>query len=225
VIPSLIAFLFASVSSVVQEWSLAEFCWSTWLAGLVYSWACVASAAAQAVWAVRDGAQGLTRWVPPLARFSPTLLFGAITAALVLIALLALKLYSSLFGFYGLFLSVYAEMEPVSLFGRNGFINSDFFTPVTYLLMKYWPMALSTLIAATPGLLREYPWKRIAIPFGSEVLRMHVMVIALPLLSLLSWALFGAAYQRVVIVLLIGIFFLLQRSSHGRLMQARRPVV
>lgn len=209
----LFGFLFTAVFSVADEWSLPEFCWSTWLAGLVYSWACVATAAIHVVWGARDGAWRLTQWVPALTRIPPPVLFGSISVGVVFIALLAMHLYGMLFGFYGLFLSVYAEMEPHSLFGRNGFINSDFFTPVTYLLTSYWPMALSTLVAAAPGLLRANAWKRIVVPIRSEALRMHVMVIALPLISVLAWAVVGDDYQRVVIVALIAIFFLMQRVS------------
>lgn len=34
-------FVLAAWFAVVQEWSLPEFCWATWLGGLLYAWLCV----------------------------------------------------------------------------------------------------------------------------------------------------------------------------------------
>lgn len=78
-----------------------------------------------------------------------------------MIALLAFRIFSYIFGFYGLFLSVIAEMEPLSFFGRNNFINSDFFTPVMYLLKCFWLMTLGVLITQCEDFFRENPWQRI----------------------------------------------------------------
>jgi hypothetical protein len=131
-----------------------------------------------------------------------------------LVGLLALQIYSYLFGFYGLFLSVFAEMEPLSLFGRNGFINSDFYTPVSYLLVHFWPMAVGALIANWEDfILHESSWRGIFLPFDREILRMHIMTLALPFFSLTAWALFGDAYQPATIVLLMGILYLLPRKG------------
>ena len=41
------------------------------------------------------------------------------------VSLVAFRIYNLIFAFYGIFFSVFAEMDPVSLFGANGFINSD----------------------------------------------------------------------------------------------------
>ncbi|MBK8127247.1 MAG: hypothetical protein IPK56_11285 [Elusimicrobia bacterium] len=94
-----------------QQWSLQEFCWSTWLAALVFSWACVATAGLN----IDDGAT--TR--PALEeRFPPEgLARGGVRA--MLLAALALGAAAAAFGFTGscfpstgCFLSVFAEMEP-----------------------------------------------------------------------------------------------------------------
>jgi hypothetical protein len=104
-------------------------------------------------------------------------------------------------------------MEPHSLFGRNGFINSDFFTPVTYLAENLWPMILATLIANADDFLQKKPWERILFPFKSNtILHIHIMTIALPFLMMIAWALFKEAYQQLTIVLLIGIFYLLPKK-------------
>ena len=105
-------------------------------------------------------------------------------------------------------------MEPLSLFGRNGFINSDCFTPVTYLAQGLWLMIVATLIANVDDFLQKKPWERILFPFKSNtILRIHVMTIALPFLMMIAWALFKEAYQPFTIVLLIGIFYLLPKKQ------------
>lgn len=206
----LIGFGLTSQFAVNQQWSLQEFCWSTWLAGLVYSWTCVIAAAIQVLLTARREKGGYETAVPYLRSVPPNVFIPGIALATVFTGVLVLYLYSYLFGFYGIFLSVFAEMEPHSLFGRNGFINSDFFTPVTYLIESSWPMVIGTLIANAEDFLQKNTWKQIIMPFqNNEILRIHILVVALPVLTLIAWALFKTAYQPVTMVLLIGIFFLL----------------
>ena len=210
---SLIAFGLTSYLAVTQQWSVQEFCWSVWLAGLFYSWTCVITAAIQILLTARTEKGNYEKTIPFLRSLSPNVFFMGIILAVVLIGWIALYLYSYLFSFYGLFLYVFAEMEPYSLFGRNGFINSDFFTPVTYLAGNFWPMIIGTLIANTDEFMKKTPWKRILLPFQSnEILRIHIMTVAMPFLMLIAWALFKPAYQQLTIVLLIGIFYLLPKK-------------
>lgn len=211
----LIGFGLASAFAVTQQWSLQEFCWSTWLAGLVYSWTCVITAAIQILLTSRREKGIYETAVPFLRSVSPHVFLFGIVLCTVLIGLIVLYLYSYLFAFYGIFLSVFAEMEPHSLFGRNGFINSDFFTPVSYLIGSSWPMVIGTLIANADDFLQKNTWKRILLPFQSnEILRIHILTLALPFVTLIAWALFKTAYQPVIMVLLIGIFYLLQKKRH-----------
>ena len=152
--------------------------------------------------------------LPFVKSVSPAVFVPAIIPVSLLVGFIALYAYSWLFSFYGLFLSVFAAMQPLTLFGPNGFINSDFFTPVTYLADKYWPMIAATLFAAAGDFLRNDPWERLVLPFKyKEILRIHVMVLVMPFLMLLTWALFKDDYQPLTIVLLIGIFFLIPRRQ------------
>ena len=137
---NLIAFGLTSYLAVTQQWSVQELCWSVWLAGLFYSWTCVITAAIQILLTARTQKEYYDTAVPFIKRISPEVFALVIIPVTLLVGLIALYLYCCLFSFYGLFLSVFAEMEPHSLFGRNGFINSDFFTPVTYLAQSLWPM-------------------------------------------------------------------------------------
>ena len=219
-----VGFGLVSVFAVGQGWSLPEFCWGVWLAGLVYSWGCVAAAAVAIILSARSTKPAYEVRLPFLKRLYPGAFLLMMTGISVSAGLLGFHLYGVLFGFYGLFLSVFAEMDPVSLFGRNGFINSDFYTPLIYLLDRFWPLAAAALIADWTDFFSKNPWKRIVLPFQSEILRIHIMVLALPFLSLLAWALFRGAYQPVTIVLLLGLFFLLpKKANKGKFKNSNPP--
>lgn len=210
---SLVGFIVAAAFAVVQEWSLPEFCWSTWLAGLVYAWVCVLTGCLQILLTARTSKAEYDRRVPFLRQITPTAFLLALSVLMPLIGWLAFRIYEFFFGFYGLFLSVFSEMEPLELFGRDGFINSDFYTPVVYLLVLFWPMTLGVVIANWRDLFRKDPWKRVLLPFQKEILRIHILVLALPFFALLAWALFGEAYQSITIVLLMGLFYLLPKRA------------
>jgi hypothetical protein len=206
-------FVLTSWLAVVQQWSVQEFCWSVWLSGLFYSWTCVIAAAIQIMLTSGTHKDDYDVEVPFIKNISPEVFALAIIPAALLAGFVALYIYCWIFSFYGLFLSVFAEMQPLTLFGRNGFINSDFFTPVTYLARSLWPMILVTLIAKADDFVQKNPWQRIVFPFKSrEILRIHIMTIALPFLMMITWALLKDAYQQLTIILLIGIFYLLPKK-------------
>lgn len=183
------------------------------MAGIFYSWACIAAACLQIILTARSAKPAYDERIPFLGGISPTVFLLIMTAISVAVGMIGFRLYTILFGFYGLFLSVFAEMEPVSLFGRNGYINSDFFTPLLYLVQKFWPMAAGALITNWEDFFMKTPWKRVVLPFQAEILRIHLMTLALPFLSLLAWAIFKGSYQPAVIVFLMGIFYFLPRRA------------
>lgn len=196
--------------AVVEEWSLREFCWSTWLASLTYSWACAASASIRVIHGARREKVALEARLGFLKEMSFAAFLPVITLAALIAGGLAFYLYSYLFAFYGLFLSVFAEMEPYALFGRNGFINSDFYTPVAYLLANFWPMIAGTLLANAADFVRGNPWQRF-LPVH-EILRMHILAVGMPFLALIAWALFGENFQQPTIVVLMCMFYLLPKG-------------
>jgi len=210
---NLLAFGLTSFLAITQKWSVQEFCWSVWLAGLFYSWTCVIAAAIQIMLTSRTHKDYYDAQVPFIRNISPGLFFLGIIPVTLLVGFVALYIYCWIFSFYGLFLSVFAEMQPVGLFGRNGFINSDFFTPVTYLAQILWPMILATLIANADDFVQKNPWQRLVFPFKSnEILRIHIMTIALPFLMMFTWALFKNEYQQLTIIILVGIFYLIPKK-------------
>jgi hypothetical protein len=208
-----VGFGLAAAFAVIQEWSLPEFCWSAWFTGLVYSWICLVTASMQIILTARSDKGEYEKRIPWLRRCSGGLFLAGMTVVSVSVGALAFRFYCIIFGFYGLFLSVFSEMEPLAVFGRNGFINSDFITPVAILAGRFWPMALGVVIANWKDFVRGNPWQRAVLPFQWEILRMHVMILALPFFSLIAWALCGNAYPSMTIVLLMALFYLLPKKD------------
>lgn len=210
----LLGFALACYFAVVQQWSLPAFCWGTWLAGLLYTWGCIVTGSIQIILFARSYRVAYEERLPFVRRLPPIVYLLGIVVLSVCGGILAFRVYSFLFGFYGLFLSVFAEMEPLVFFGRNGFINSDFFSPVAYLLERFWPVAVAVLVANWEDFFGRNlnPWRRMALPFQREILRLHVMILVLPFVAMLSWALFKGAYQTVTIVILMALLCLLPRK-------------
>jgi len=211
---SLVAFGLTAYLAVVQTWSLQEFCWCVWLAGLFYSWTCVITAVVQIMLTARTNKDYYDAEVPFMKRVPPEIFTLAIIPVTLLVDFIFLYIYCWIFSFYGLFLSVFAEMQPLHLFGRNGFINSDFFTPVVYLAERVWPMILATLIANADDFIQKNPWQKLVFPFkNNQILRIHIMTLVMPFLAIITWALFKNAYQQLTIILLIGIFYLIPKKK------------
>ena len=209
----ILAFALSAWFAVVQQWSLPEFCWSIWLGGLLYAWSCVCAAAIQILLSAGSLRAACDMRLPLLQRVPQPVFFLGVAAVVVCAGMLSFRLSCFLFGFYGLFLSVFAEMEPHELFGRNGFINSDFFTPVMYLVEWFWPVAVGIIIANWRDFVRPQPWKRVLLPVEREILRLHLFVLALPFFSMLAWFLLGEAYQTGAIVLLMGLLYLIPKKQ------------
>ena len=164
-----IGFGLTTIFAITQKWSIPEFCWSIWLAGLVYTWACIVTASLQIIFTSRSEKGALEKRLPFIKRFSPNVFIAGVTVIIISVGLLAFRIYTFLFGFYGLFLSVFAEMDPFSLFGRNGFINSDFYTPLMYLVERFWPMAVGIIISNWEDFFQKSPWKRVLLPLQREI--------------------------------------------------------
>ena len=79
--------------AVVEEWSQREFCWSTWLTSLTYSWACAASASIRIIHGVRREKAALEARLGILNDMS----FAAFLPAITLVALIAWALFGENF--------------------------------------------------------------------------------------------------------------------------------
>jgi len=157
-----------------------------------------------------SGASGFAFLSNPLT--ASLIVFAAGSAA----APVAVYIYLKLYAFYGIFLSVFAEMRPHEYFGRNGFINSDFFTPAIFLVKKFWPVIALACASGAGALLGSDPWVKLVMPVKSkEISRIHLMTLALPFLSLLFWTIFRGRYDAPVVVSLLAIFLLVSLRSRN----------
>lgn len=223
-----LSFLLAVSAALHGNWSTQEACWSFWIAGLVSSWFLLVWGGVRLILEVVRGDQRLlAAWKVALQRVMPSLSGTAINFLFVASAALGgyilFYLYCYLFGFYGLFLSVFARMEPAVYFGPNGFINSDFFTPAFYLLSLYWPMVLSTLLWESPYLLRESPLKILTRPFHTRIVRLHFAIVGMPFVSLLAWALLGSSYHVISVAFVYAVFYLTPSKRSDELNSDRTP--
>lgn len=213
-IPALAALAIGLFFAFRDGWSLQEFCWSAWLAALLFAYACAVIGPVHLILSARQEATRLRDRFPPLERFSDSAVAAGILIVAVVIGAGTLYAYSFLFGFYGIFLSAFAEMEPHIFFGRNGFINSDFFTPVLYLVERFWPMVVGVLVGNAALLLDPEPWTKAFLPFKSkQIVRIHVMVVLMPFFTLAVWAVVGDRYHFPVIALLMALFYLIPEGS------------
>lgn len=207
---SFFAFIITCFFALMQKWSLQEFCWIIWLCGLFFSWLCAIFGSIILIFSLREIKEGLGKRFPFLKSFSKEIFY--ISGIIISLGLgyLFFYIYGFIFSFYGLFLSVFAEMEPLNFFGRNGFINSNFYDPVIFLSKKHYLIILSTIISNfSPFLERDYK-KLLLMPFKTlEILRIHIMVILLPFISLFFYIIFKEKYQIPAIFLLSFIFYFL----------------
>jgi len=198
--PTVLSGLVLSIAfTLYRDVSLAEFCWTFWLVGLYSSYI---SAGRFAVRTVLHR-ESLPERIPPLSRLEPQALLW-VSLALGIVGGLALAYaFTYVFGFYGIMLSVWVRLQPESLFGPNGFINSDFWTPVFHLTRLYWPLVVGQIISESSALFgRPQPGAASLAP-ERQIVVLHVFVLALPFVAMLSYAAFGARYEPLSIVLLL----------------------
>ena len=203
--------------AVKQGWSVREFCWSTWVCSLSFSWLCVLFGYSHLLFKLKSEGEKLGASVAVEFIRRPFVASLLVFTGGTIAAAAAAVIYMNLYSFYGLFLSVFAEMKPLELFGKNGFINSDFFTPVAFLAKRFWPMMIFTAVSGLRPLLGPDPWSKMIMPFRSrEIVRIHVMTVALPFLSVIFWMIFRERYNTPAVIALLAIFFLFSLPSRRR---------
>lgn len=192
----------------MQKWSLQEFCWILWICGLYFSWFCATAGTIILIFSGNKIKKILEERLIFLKNISNFLFFLFSFIFSSVLGYLIFYVLSFIFSFYGIFLSVFAEMEPLKFFGKNGFINSNFYDPVIFLTKKYYIIIISTIISNL-GLFLERDYKKLLfLPFKSlEILKIHIMVILLPFLSLFFYLIFKEKYQIFVIFLISFLFY------------------
>ncbi len=214
-IPTVLSGLVLSIAfTLSRDVSLAEFAWTFWLVGLYSSLIAAGRFAVRTV-LYRDS---LRKRIPPLSSLEPRALLWVSLAVAVLGGLALAYAFTYVFGFYGIMLSVWVQLQPEALFGRNGFINSDFWTPVLHLTRLYWPLVAGQIISESSALFgRPQPGTESLAP-ERQIVVLHVFVLALPFVAMLSYAVLGAQYETLSIVLLLIVksLFDLGRLGGGR---------
>jgi len=199
-IPTVLSGLLLSLAfTLSSDVSLAEFAWTFWLVGLYSSYISAGRFAVRTV-LYRDS---LRERIPPLSELEPRALLWVSLALAVGGGIALAYAFTYVFGFYGIMLSVWVRLQPEELFGRNGFINSDFWTPVVYLTRLYWPLVLGQIISESSALFgRPQPSSESFSP-ERQLVVLHVFVLALPFVAMLAYALLGAEYETLSIVILL----------------------
>lgn len=209
---SLLGWGLSSPFALKHEWSLPEFCWSTWLAALAFCYACVLTGLIEIIFLPGRHRETFKNRVPFFEHLSDTAGSGIILLSALAAAAGAYYIYTMIFFMFGLFLSVFAEMDPTSYFGRNGFINSNFFEPALYLSHRLWPMVAGTLLANAPDFSLGSPWERFLIPLHKEAARLHLFILALPFVTMATWAWLGKSYEPAAVVTLSLLYYLFSRK-------------
>jgi hypothetical protein len=202
-------FLISAGFALHEDWSYQSLCWSFWVAGLVYCWVFGFVGALRTVLLIAQPHP--PGWLP--ARPQAWLWRLLVATGGVGLGVAAYYIYSYAFAFYGLFLSVFAEMGPPELFGRNGFINSDFHTPVIWLLERYWPLVLGTVVTDAPSAFSGDPVRTAFKPFNRQLLLMHIMAIGLPFILLLLWPVMGDRYAQGAVIAVLVLFHFFPRKE------------
>jgi len=210
VVTTAAGFIISTAAAYYYEWNLQEYCWTVWVSSLYFSYAYLLSWIINLILSateIKEMAVGKYEFIREI---PGSVFLIIITAASLFAGYLFFYAYTWIFGFYGIFLSVFSEMEPHSLFGRNGFINSDFFTPLVYLTEKMWPMIAGTIISGLEIFFSKKDWRKTLIPFQeSRILSVHLMVVLMPFATIIAWMIAGDNYHFPVILFLNALFFII----------------
>ena len=201
------AFILTAYSAYSMKWSLQEYCWILWMTGLVYTWVCISTAMIQIVLTVRKDQKLYLPNLPFAGWMDPGKFVILLSITAVLAGGIAFIIYNFLLGFYGIFLSFFAEMYPYRFFGRDGFINTNFFTPAIWLIVVFWPMPVANLLARYKDFFGPKPWRRLVFPLQKEIIRMHLLILIMPVITMLCFIFFRNYYSDIVIIILTAVFY------------------
>ncbi len=207
-------FALVAALAVMQGWTLPDFCWSNWLAGLLYGWCCIVVAVAQIVLseALRKehGVKKnlLLQSMPPLVRVV------AVSVACFFVAFLAYELYSLFFIYLGIGVSLFFGDGPLNpLNPLNMEDTSIAFDTVAYLLEDFWPVAAGMILTRWPDFVRGNPWKRIFLPLDKKLIHTHALILGGMLCAVIAQLFFAETYETVAIVIILGGMFLWPQNT------------
>lgn len=221
----ILAFLFTAFSAFYFEWQANELCWGLWVSSLLTGWTVILSSVLRillhlvGVPLIREedlGEQG-----DPFSAFFRTRTFGknlkdkknpfaSLPAILMAVGSIVIGAFTWFhFTFFhtvhAMLMSFFLQMEPLNLFGPNGFINADKGVVLAYLIDNYWPMILGTFMARRGIILSGNPGVNLKAIYGG-VMRIHFFILLSAFLFFLIY--FGIEfYQRLLLLILLFLFF------------------
>jgi len=88
---------------------------------------------------------------------------------------------------------------------------------VKYLVEKYFYIIIFSLIADFVFIFKVDPWSKIFLPFKSkEIVKIHIMTVLLPFISLFFFMLVKDKYNTPAIIVFLCIFYLTNFKSTSR---------
>lgn len=221
----ILAFLMTAFFAFQFEWQVNQLCWGLWVSSLLTGWVVIILSVLRTllhlagILALRE--EDLDEKGDPLSAFFRAKSFGfqktpsknipsSLPIIWFVVGTLALGLFTWFhFTFFhtvhAMLMSFFLQMEPLSLFGPNGFINADKGVILAYLIEHYWPMILGTFIARRGIILGGNPGLNLKAIYGG-VMRIHFFILLSAFLFFLIY--FGVeVYQRVLLLILLFLFF------------------
>ncbi len=219
------AFFFTALFAFHFDWKPNQLCWGLWVSSLLTGWTVILSSVLRillhliGIPVLRE--EDLGEKGDPLSAFFRSKAFGktqpetkksftTLPAILMVMGSIGIGAFTWFhFTFFhtihALLMSVFLQMEPLTLFGPNGFINADKGVVLAYLIKDYWPMILGTFVVRRGILLSGNPGLNLKAIYGG-VMRIHFFILLSAFLFFLID--FGVElYQKVLLLLLLLFFY------------------
>ncbi|MCX8118938.1 MAG: hypothetical protein N3G78_13545 [Desulfobacterota bacterium] len=219
------AFLLTAISTFYFDWKANELCWGLWVSSLLTGWAVILSSVLRILLhlaglpVLRD--EDLNIKGDPLSAYFRAKTFGhdlkdgktpgpTLSPLLMVIGSIGIGAFTWLhFTFFhtihAMLMSFFLQMEPIDLFGPNGFINADKGVVLVYLIEHYWPMILGTFLVRRGIIGGGNPGMNLKAIYGG-VIRIHFFILLSAVLFFLVY--FGVEiYQKVLLLILLLFFY------------------
>ncbi len=199
-------FVFVGAAAMLGDWKLREVCWGFWIQGFGVSLLLVAVAVLRCFFTSPSNLARRVAHRPTWMQQPPPLLWllhftGACFFGYAIMIGLCL-----LFWFYGMFLSFFAEMEPLELFGRNGFVNTGIVEPMKHLVVRFWPMIAATGLRQLIIFRQASAWGMVIKPFSREVAPLHALILIMPMIALFFyWALGPSHWEKPAVLAVLAL--------------------
>jgi hypothetical protein len=222
---NILAFLLTAAFAFKFDWQANELCWGLWVSSLLTGWVVILSSILRALLHLAGipllSEEDLSKKGDLLSAFFRTKAFRSKVSftknptaswptLLLAVGILGVGVFTWFhFTFFhtvhAMLMSFFLQMEPLELFGPNGFINADKGVVFTYLVKNYWPMILGTFIVRRGIILSGNPGVNLKAIYQG-VVRIHFFILLSAFLFFLIY--FGIrVYERVILLILLFLFF------------------